>query len=162
MGFLSKLFKTIEPVTINLDGSIVLVHNKQEAIFYAKQLLRIVNDCARLVNTTKKPKVFFERYELLLKYLDNMARLEKFGCFKGSLPSQDLKETLDKKIYTINDFIDRYYNETLVKINNLRTSNAKNKKAENFYSQLLEYNNSMLPDNIKKYEIMYKNLLNKK
>src|SRR5699024_9670296 len=101
-------------VDINIgDNTIVTVHNRKEAEFYASGMLKIANDCANLVNTTKKADVFFPRYYLLLEKLDNLAKLEKFNCFRGTSPSVNLSDTLDKKALTINDFIDRFYNDTL-------------------------------------------------
>lgn len=101
-------------VDINIgDNTIVTVHNRKEAEFYASGMLKIANDCANLVNTTKKADVFFPRYYLLLEKLDNWAKLEKFNCFRGTSPSVNLSNTLDKKVLTINDFIDRFYNDTL-------------------------------------------------
>lgn len=135
MGLFSKLFNSIEPAIINLDGQIVSVYNRKEAEFYGSQSLRIVNDCANLVNTTKNPKVFFERYNLLIKELENLSKLERFNCFSGSLPSHDLQETLSKKSFTINDFIDRYYQDTIDKIKKLKTQKAKDKKSRKFLSR---------------------------
>lgn len=161
MGLFSKLFNSIEPAIINLDGKIITVSNRNEAEFYGGQLLRILNDCANLVNTTKNPKVFFERYDLLIKSLENLSRLERFNCFSGPLPSHDLQETLSKKNFTINDFIDRYYQDTINKIQNLKTQKAKDKKIEDFYQELVNYNSCMLPINIQRYNYLYNSYKNK-
>ena len=149
-------------VDINIgDNTIITVHNRKEAEFYASGMLKIANDCANLVNTTKKVDVFFPRYYLLLEKLENLAKLEKFNCFHGTLPSVNLSKTLDKTVLTINDFIDRFYNDTLAQINKLKTEKAKEKRIENFYNELSKYNDYMLPENVEKYISMYENLLNK-
>lgn len=149
-------------VDINIgDNTIVTVHNRKEAEFYASGMLKIANDCANLVNTTKKADVFFPRYYLLLEKLDNLAKLEKFNCFRGTSPSVNLSNTLDKKVLTINDFIDRFYNDTLFQISKLKTEKAKEKRIENFYNELSKYNDYMLPENVEKYLSMYENLLKK-
>lgn len=145
---------------INIDeNTTVTVHNRKEAEFYASGMLKIVNDCANLVNTTKKADVFFPRYYLLLEKLENLAKLENFNCFRGTPPSVNLSETLNKKVLTINDFIDRFYDDTLLQISNLKTEKAKEKRIENFYTELSKYNDYMLPENIEKYISMYENLL---
>lgn len=60
MGIFSSLFKSIEPITITLDGrNSIVVSNKKEAEFYGVGMLKIAHDCANLVNTTKNPTVFF-------------------------------------------------------------------------------------------------------
>ena len=147
-------------ININIDeNTTVTVHNRKEAEFYASGMLKIVNDCANLVNTTKKADVFFPRYYLLLEKLENLAKLENFNCFRGTPPSVNLSETLNKKVLTINDFIDRFYDDTLFQISNLKTEKAKEKRIENFYTELSKYNDYMLPENIEKYISMYENLL---
>ena len=160
MGIFNFLNKKI---TINIDeNTTVIVHNKKEADFYASGMLKIANDCANLVNTTKKPDVFFMRYNLLINKLENMAKLEPFKCFNGAQPSQNLANILNKKELTINDFIDRFYNDTLEQINKLKTEKAKEKRIENFYNELSKYNDYMLLNNIEKYISMYENLLKNK
>ena len=159
MGILIFFNKQIR---INIDeNTIVVVHNRKEAEFYIAGMLKIANDCANLVNTTKDPDVFFMRYNLLINKLENMAKLEPFKCFKGTLPSQNLANILNKKELTINDFIDRFYSDTLEQINKLKTEKAKEKRIENFYNELSKYNDYMLPKNVEKYISMYENLLNK-
>ena len=160
MGILNFFNKQIR---INIDeNTIVVVHNRKEAEFYIAGMLKIANDCANLVNTTKNPDVFFMRYNLLINKLENMAKLEPFKCFKGTLPSQNLANILNKKELTINDFIDRFYSDTLEQINKLKTERAKEKRIENFYNELSKYNDYMLPNNIEKYISMYENLLKNK
>ncbi len=162
MGILSSLFKSLEPVIIKLDGiNNIIVSNKKEAEFYGAGMLKIANDCANLVNTTKNPRVFFERYNLLIEKLENLSKLEQFHCFSGNLPSITLKETLDKKFLTINEFIGRYYQDTLSKINTLKTPKAKDKKIQQFYDELSKYNEYMLHENITNYTILHKKLINK-
>lgn len=131
MGILNLFTK--KPVNINIDEyTIVTVHNKKEAEFYVAGMLKIANDCANLVNTTKNTDVFFTRYNLLIDKLKNMAKLEHFKCFNDTLPSKNLANILDKKDLTINDFIDRFYNDTLEQINKLKTEKAKEKGFEKF------------------------------
>lgn len=159
MGILNFFNKQIR---INIDeNTIVVVHNRKEAEFYVAGMLKIANDCANLINTTKNPDVFFMRYNLLINKLENMAKLEPFKCFNGTSPSQNLANILNKKELTINDFIDRFYNDTLAQINKFKTEKAKEKRIENFYTNLSKYNDYMLPKNVEKYISMYENLLNK-
>lgn len=159
MGILNFLHN--KPIIIDIDGVSVAVHNRKEAEFYVAGMLKIANDCANLVNTTKNPDVFFMRYNLLINKLENMAKLEPFKCFNGTSPSQNLANILNKKELTINDFIDRFYNDTLAQINKFKTEKAKEKRIENFYTNLSKYNDYMLPENVEKYLSMYENLLKK-
>lgn len=145
-------FNKSKSVNIKLDEkTIVTVHNKKEAEFYSAGMLKIAFECANLVNTTKNPDVFFHRYNLLIEKMDNLSKLEVFKCFKGQLPSENLKEILNKKDLTINDFINRFYTDIANQINSLKTSKAKEKRIENFCTSLNKYKQYMSQDNLNKY-----------
>lgn len=159
MGIFSNLFKVSEPIDIILDGTNrITIHNKQEANFYAPGMLKIANDCAKLINNTKNPNVFFDRYNLLIEKLENLSKMEKFNCFSLNLPSQDLTEILNKKTSTFNDFLDRYYQDTLAKIEALKTSKSKQNKINNFCNSLNEYKEYLPTESLEKYEDFCKNL----
>lgn len=147
-------------VIINENNMIIKIHNKKEALFMAEQWLKIANDCANLVNSTKNIDVFFSRYILLIEELEKMSKIEIFNCFKEKQPSQNLKEVLDKREDTINDFITRFYNETIFEINSLKTVSAKNKRIENFYIKLQKYKNMMSNNHLSRIENLYLNLKN--
>lgn len=147
------LFNSI--VIINENGKEIKIHNKKEAMFMAEQWLKISNDCANLVNTTKKTEVFFSRYLLLIEELEKLSKLESFNCFTGKPPSKNLKEILSKKEYTIDEFIDRFYNETLYKVNLLKTQKAKDKKIENFYLEFQKYNYLLSEKHLMKIKNLY-------
>ena len=76
----------VTPVNIQInENAFVTVHNKNEAYFYSSNMLRIASDCANLVNTTKNPKVFFERYNLLINKLENLEKLWLFVYSWGEI-----------------------------------------------------------------------------
>ncbi len=50
--------------------------NKQNVEMMAPQWLRIVGDSVKLVNETTTPKVYFERYDLLIENLEKLAEIE--------------------------------------------------------------------------------------
>lgn len=142
-------------VAINENGATIKIHNKKEALFMAEQWIRIANESANLVNSTKNADVFFNRYTLLLEELEKLSKLEIFNCFSQKKPSKNLKEILDKKENTINDFITRFYNETISEINSLKTVTSKNKRIENFYTNLQKYKSMMSSNNLKRIDNFY-------
>lgn len=142
-------------IVIEENGMEIKIHNKKEAMFMAEQWLRITNDCANLVNTTKNVDVFFGRYSLLIEELEKLSKLECFNCFTGKLPSQNLKEVLSKKEDTINDFISRFYNATIEEIYSLKTTKAKDKRVEKFYTSLLKYKDMMSDNHLSRIENRY-------
>lgn len=142
-------------VVINENGTTIKIHNKKEAIFMAEQWIRIADESANLVNSTKNADVFFKRYTLLLEELQKLSKLEIFNCFSQKQPSKNLKEILDKKENTINDFITRFYNETISEINSLKTVTSKNKRIENFYTNLQKYKTMMSSNNLERIDNLY-------
>ncbi len=154
MGFFNKT------VTINENGTIINIHNKKEALFMAEQWMRIANDSANLVNSTSNVDVFFNRYSLLIEELEKLSKLEKFHCFKQQQPSTNLKEILNKKEYTINDFITRFYDKTISEINSLKTDTAKSKRIESFYKNLHKYESMLSSAHLERIETLYLDLKN--
>lgn len=133
--------------------------DKQMAEIMAPQWLKIACDCAKITNTTKSPDVFFERYGLLIKTLEDLSGIEKYVRFKGSKPSAILRETIHKKSTTIHDFLERYYQDTQYKMIGLKTKKAKESKAEAFLNSLTFFSDRMDATNISEYTQMYENLL---
>ena len=132
---------------------------KRYAECMAPQWLKIANDCAKIVNTTKNPKTFFERHDLLVEKLRALSELERYVKFSGQKPHAVLSDVLRRKSATIHDFIDRYYVETLSKINDLKTTKAKQNCAESFYNSLTLYSDRIDNENVRYYTDLYSWLL---
>lgn len=120
-------------VPIVFAGNIKRKMPKEQIIsaarLYIEGKLKIANDCANLVNETKAPAVFFGRFDLLVKTLEELSVLEHHtGLFQGSLPSDNLKHIFDQKDQTQKQFIDRYWRELGSKIWTLKTDKAKENK----------------------------------
>lgn len=166
MGFFKNLIKSCISVTIELDDNVIVeVHNKKEAEFYAKQFLKHCKDSSNLVNHTKKPKVFFERYSLLIRETENLAKLELFLNFKGTLPSQNVIYLNQSKKQETNLMIERAYEDLQQKIDNLKTTSAKENTVNKLYKELELFNTEMTQKNIdlyNKYNSEFINQINKK
>ena len=134
---------------------------KKEAEFMSKQWLKIAQESAQIVNSTKNPDVFFERFKLLIEKMENLSNIENLIKFKSKKPSQNLKEILDKKELTIKEFIDRFYDETNIKIKNLTMVKSKENNINKFKEKLEFYNEEMSNSNIKYYINLYEELKNK-
>lgn len=134
---------------------------QKKAIQYstASGQLKIAKDCARIVNTTKNPKVFFERYELLVTTLQKLVGVQHSVSFSGTKPSVMLSQIQSKRVATITDFINRYYADVLDKIITLKTAKAKQNKVETFFNSLEEYSGKMPNECVKLYTDIYAHLL---
>ena len=109
--------------------------------------LEIVNDCAKLIETTVNPDVFFSRYALYIEKLSILAEAEKAGAVKVTGDSLYGKyrrmSTESSKIETINTFIDRMYADAKSKASKLKTDAGKQGRYDAFYNTLQEYEKHM-------------------
>lgn len=118
--------------------------------------LEILNDCAKLIETTKNPKTFFNRYELYMDKLSLLADAESSNLVKvtgESFVKKYIKmNKKEQRIHSINNFIDRMWNDTLNKVNTLKTDKGKQNKITLFFKTLSEYENLMPPECIEYYK----------
>jgi hypothetical protein len=114
---------------------------RTQAKMQSQQLLKIVHDCAELVNTTVNPEVFFMRYNLMLENLEKLAGLECTGIFDNSpaLPSAEFLRI--EKLFTAatNDFLDRSFEKTKERADTLKTENGKKNAIKRYFDDMEKY-----------------------
>lgn len=125
---------------------------KSDAAMMAPQYLRIINDCSRIISETKNPETFFNRYDLLLETLSKFAEIEQYAPFKGEKPSAELYRLSSQREKDTDDFIDRYAQDTRMKIYELSSQKGKANKAEAFKNIMSEFSDRMTEEN--KYHVM--------
>ena len=113
--------------------------------------IQILKDCGNLINTTKKPDVFFNRYLIALALLNDLILIKNKKIFKGDKPSEIKRQFYEKEIYTVNDFIDRYYEDTISQISSLKTQKAKQSRIDKFCNGLNDYKQYLSVDSLNKY-----------
>lgn len=123
---------------------------EEEAKFLAPQYLRHVNESIDLINTTKNPETFFFRYDILIERLEQLTAFEGLIDFTGEAPSIALKRVVSEKPLIINAFLDRYYEDVLLKASNLKTSPARQRRVENFVLSMEPYLDQLDEENINK------------
>lgn len=121
--------------------------------------LRILNDCASLIEKTVNPDVFFSRFDLYYEKLSILADAQKrkIVVVKGDNIAKKYSKlnTPTAKADKINTFIKRYWDSTCSKSQKLKTEKGKNNCFENFKSSLSNYD-SRLPDScIEYYNYLY-------
>lgn len=126
-----------------------------------KKILKDLKELAYKVNTTVSPNIFFDSYEQLVLGLRYLSENEAKIKFQNKQPSDNLREILNKRVSTINEFIERYYNEIDMKLNILKQNTAKINNINKFYNSLKNYDKYMDKENILKYENLYKELKQK-
>lgn len=118
---------------------------------YIDQNLKIIEDCARLVNTTKTPDVFFSRFDLLLDLLHKFVVLDKYvsrGYFHGMNTHTQYADVLATKEQATNNFINRYWEAAVSKVQNLKTTSAKKNTFDAFFEIMYSYSSKMTPANL--------------
>ena len=117
--------------------------------------MEILNDCAKLIETTVNPDTFFSRYDLYMEKLRIIAHAEMTGKVKvtGESPSRKLTviNTQKQKIETINAFIDRMWTDTCNKANKLKTDKGRQNCYKKFHDTLDTYKYRMPMDCIQYY-----------
>ena len=108
-----------------------------QSMEHIARLLSQAQDCARLINTTTKPDVFFKRLNFLLDLLLELQQYEKYKIFKGGTPSADYKKILNNLETTVNDFINRAQLAHEEKMRSLKTDKAKKRNREDFAIKLI-------------------------
>lgn len=120
--------------------------------------LEILNDCARLIENTTNPEVFFSRYELYMNKLSILSNAEKLRQVKvtGESFCQKYEEmnTEDKKVEFINDFMDRMWTDTCRKAEGLKTDKGKQNRYTRFFTTLQTYEEKMPEQCIQHYKAL--------
>lgn len=122
----------------------------------AKNDLRIMDDCCKLVEETIKPDVFFMRLNLLVEKSMRLCAFEQYIAFKGAYPSQAYNEIKTKYQEAIKQFLIRYFSDTFDKAEGMKTEKGKIGKYQKFYDSLQEYYKYMNDENIDYIETKYK------
>lgn len=132
-------------------------NEKQLKVFTQRSVeesLKVIQESMNHCNTTKKPEVFFKRYDILEQQLEVLSKLEKFVRFNGDKPSSKLSEIRRIKQSEVSKMIERAWEDTLDKSSKLKTEKGKINKINAFRDEMDKYSNFMDDSNIDKYEAL--------
>ena len=124
----------------------------------ASRDLEIVQDCVNLVNTTNDPRVFFQRYELMMDKLYNLSMLERTVSFSGTRPSVMLRDIQSKRNSETNTFLSRYLQRMKEESEAMKTDKAKIKKIDTLYASLMVHSYAMDESNLDYFKSGYAKL----
>lgn len=127
-------------------------------VVYPEQNLRIIQDCVNIVNNTKNPDTFFERYELMEKKIDELVAIQG-PKYTGQSPTELKSQIVSKRQAAIHDMIDRYYNDVSIKASALKTAKGRMNRFHTFISTLESYYDKMDDANIKYAENLYNSII---
>lgn len=93
-------------------------------------------DCAKLIDSTVNPNVFFSRLHFMLDLTLTLQQFEKNKCFQGATPSELYQETISNLNEIVDKFIVRAYNKQIEKASKLKTASGKQKSDRKFATDL--------------------------
>lgn len=169
MGFLDYLIKKINTKgehllqwqnTIMKDSPNRLIMTEQQlktaTIQQAENDLRIINDCHKLLQSTKNPDVFFMRLNLLVEKSKHLCTLEKYVPLSGASPTAAYNEVVTNYHAAIQQFLIQYLSDTFDKAESMKTEKARIGKYQKFYDSLQEYYCYMNDENKNYIETKYR------
>ena len=125
------------------DSKDALIMTEQQLTAITKQQaandLRIMNDCAKLVESTLKPDVFFMRLQLLWEKAEHLCVLGQYITFSGASPTAAFDEIRQNHQLAIRQFLERYFSATFDKAEAMKTEKGRIGKYQKFYDSLQEY-----------------------
>jgi hypothetical protein len=128
---------------------------RQASVQQAQNDLRIMNDCEKLLSTTVKPDVFFNRLNLMVEKGQHLQQLEKYISFSGASPTAALNEIKQNYQEAVRQFLVRYFSDTFDKAEAMKTEKGKQNKYIKFYESLQEYYCYMSDSNKEYVETKY-------
>lgn len=135
-------FPQIHPVTLSAE---IIIHEVDSVLTQAD---RIISDCKEIICDTENPKIFFERYSLLIEKYTYMAKFEPYVEIYGYQPIESLRYYRDTKTKFEKKLIDRCYNKALIKADSLKTDKGKKNQFARMQEKLLECADSMDSANV--------------
>ena len=132
-------------IAANPTNRLVMTENQLKAATQrvAANHLRIVKESAELCNTTKKPEVFFSRYELLVSEERKLIALSKYVKFTGTSPSAALNQVLKERTAATRNLIDRCLEDAA----GLKTAASRSKRCRKMLQDFLPYKDKIGKEN---------------
>lgn len=133
----SGLFRT------TITSSVISNENNRDMQnFYspiqAKEDVRILNDCIRILNSTNNLDTFFSRYELAMQTVFTLNQAKQAGI-KVNVPITP--EYIHSLKGRANEILQSTYHNELKEIDSLKTITGKKNRIDKFIVQLSEYYN---------------------
>ncbi len=110
--------------------------------------VRQFNDSVNIASTTKKPDVFFERYDFALQRIIAVIYMRKYVKVKMNSPEKSANELIDRKQEFIRDLISRRAEVLKEKLTKLKTPASKKKNIAKFEEEFIPYHTEMSQENI--------------
>ena len=104
----------------------------------ARTTLQQTKQAAKTVNTTVDPETFFKRLHFMIDGLMYLQNCVGFIHFKEMSPTRNLSEVLKNLETTVNEFINRSYQNEVAKIIVLKTPEAREKRRLKYAEHMID------------------------
>lgn len=112
------------------------------------RLWEIVNESLTIITNTVNPDTFFSRYNLIFEMLERIIVQE--GKNNSSV-TEELEKLKQSKSKNVDIFIERMWDDTYKKAQNLKTERGKINRVNKFKEELKAYESEMTQENIERY-----------
>ena len=107
-----------------------------------KRLLKEANDHSAAANQSVTPGAFFRNYHQMEKKMEELTDYEKYGIFKGNLPSKDLFRMQSNMQNEVSIMIQRSYYHLTEKMQKMDEAEKKRAR-DKFFRDMEEYAEEM-------------------
>lgn len=121
------------------------VKKESPAFGEAQRHLTIAHESAEIVNTTVKPDVFFERYDLMISELEWLSSKMPRSVFSGEKPWMALVRIRAQREQETNRFIKRSYDAAVKGANQLKTERGRQNRISRYFDDMHQYNEYLYP-----------------
>lgn len=141
----SKEIKPVQAMVLN-NGKTEDLLNKEWTDVDRKW--EIINNSLAIISTTVNADTFFSRYNLIFKLLEEIIEVD--GKNNSSVV-EELEKLKRSKPQYVDAFIDKMWDDTCKKMQNLKTDRGKMNRANKFKEELKKYESEMTAENIQRY-----------
>lgn len=110
------------------------------------RLMKIFQDCQKLVNKTLSPDVFFSRYDLMESVLACMVLFQPYARFSGVNAKRELETALDDRPHATLKFIERSYRAMRNGASELKTEKGKANRIIKYFNEMFQFTDRMCPE----------------
>ena len=109
------------------------------AVCNAQHYYRQFNESMNLIETTKKPDVFFSRYDCAATRIIGLIYMQKYAKKKNNDLEKIATSLIENKQLFVERFIERAFDELKLKVHSLKTQKAKINNIEKFQKSFEPY-----------------------
>lgn len=113
------------------------------------------NDCAKLVNTTVSPYVFFPRFDEMVRMLELLKDVNSLTMFRCTHPRIVLKQVLQNKEVIVKAFLDRSMADERQKVARKKYADVRQLVLDEYAGEMESFFGKMSAENVSYFREQY-------